>query len=255
MKLTPAQEKAIRYYEGDVQGNDPFWGDPKAYVTLNSLFFDGIETERCRAAEGKHLNPAVYEDPERLYTLCRDILDAFSASDLSKPRITWRVERYADYLQTKKAGKTLSFTSTSSGGFLKAYGDRIGIALMEFHIPAGIPCFTYKEVLQDNYLKEDEQEILLPPGLLLKITEKPLSREEREITDAEGKEPVVSCIAEITGIAQYTKDTPPVTDGNEAMIRVYTALNAGKEPDSEDVKKAMQWKEYFCSRLLANKAL
>ena len=255
MKLTPAQEKAVRYYEGDVQGDDPFWGDPKAYVTLNSLFFDGIDTERRRAAEGKYLNPAVYEDPERLYTLCRDILDAFRASDLSKSRITWRVERYADYLQTKKAGKTLSFTSTSSGGFLKAYGDRIGIALMEFHIPAGIPCFTYKEVLQDNYLKEDEQEILLPPGLILQITEKPLSREEREITDAEGKEPAVSCIAEITGIAEYTEDLSPVEYGNEALMRVCADLNTGKEPDRKDVQKAIQWKEYFCSRLLAHKAL
>ncbi|MBO4919619.1 MAG: hypothetical protein J5365_05625 [Erysipelotrichaceae bacterium] len=49
--MNEKQLKAIRYYEGDVSGDDPFWSDPKAYVTLNSLFFEGIEAERRRARE------------------------------------------------------------------------------------------------------------------------------------------------------------------------------------------------------------
>ena len=40
------QQKALLYYEGDVQGSDPFWGDKKAYTTLNSLLFPGFANER-----------------------------------------------------------------------------------------------------------------------------------------------------------------------------------------------------------------
>ena len=36
--------RAIRFYEGDTHGDDPFWGDPKGYCTLNALLFPGIET-------------------------------------------------------------------------------------------------------------------------------------------------------------------------------------------------------------------
>ena len=51
--------RALRWYEGDVTGNDPLWADSKAYVTLNAIFFDGIENEMIKAKENKHLNPAV----------------------------------------------------------------------------------------------------------------------------------------------------------------------------------------------------
>ena len=51
--------RALRWYEGDVTGNDPLWADSKAYVTLNAIFFDGIENEMIKAKENKHLNPAL----------------------------------------------------------------------------------------------------------------------------------------------------------------------------------------------------
>ena len=46
--MTEEMLQAIRYYEGDVSGNDPFWGDPKAYCTINSLLFSGVENEIAR---------------------------------------------------------------------------------------------------------------------------------------------------------------------------------------------------------------
>ena len=52
-ELNGREKAALRYYIGDVSGNDEFWSDPKAYTVLNSLFFAGTATERSRAAEGK----------------------------------------------------------------------------------------------------------------------------------------------------------------------------------------------------------
>ena len=78
--LTDRQLRAVRYYIGDVSGIDPFWGDGKAYVALNALFFPGIETEKNRAKEGKYLNPAILEDTDRLTELLSDLLSAFNSS-------------------------------------------------------------------------------------------------------------------------------------------------------------------------------
>ena len=39
-KYTENEIKAIKFYRGDVSGGDSFYGDGKAYVTLNSLFFE-----------------------------------------------------------------------------------------------------------------------------------------------------------------------------------------------------------------------
>ncbi len=254
MKLTEKQLLAMKYYEGDVHGKDPFWGDPKAYVTINSLFFDGIGTERRRAAEKKYLNPAVIEDPERLLDLCRELLSAFHAPDFCRPRNTYRVERYADYLEMKEQGCTVSFTSTSTGGFLHSYGDRIGIALIEVEIPAGMPCFPFAEMLQEEYKKTEEQEILLPPGLTLDIQEIELDEEDKQIRDAEGNPPLVKAHIRITGYVQNSGsgDESEIrdTESIQAGIRVYQALNAGTEPAAEDAEKYMLWKKNLRNILL-----
>ena len=254
MKLTEKQLLAVKYYEGDVHGKDPFWGDPKAYVTINSLFFDGIGTEQRRAAEKKYLNPAVIEDPERLMDLCKDLLSAFHTPDLCRSRNTYRVERYADYLEMKKHGCTVSFTSTSTGGFLRSYGDRIGIALIEFEIPAGMPCFPFAEMLQEEYKKTEEQEILLPPGLALDIREIEPNEEDKQIRDAEGNSPLVKAHIRITGYVQDSGSADetkiPDKESIQAGIRVYQALNAGTEPAAEDAEKYISWKKNLRNILL-----
>jgi len=250
MKLNEKQLKAIRYYEGDVKGEDPFWGDPKAYVTLNSLFYDGIDTETRRAMEGKRLNPAILEDTDRLYELLKDLLDVFDLCQQKEDILSYRVERYSDYLEMKKEGRTISFTSTSSDGFLKAYGDRIGIALMEFHIAKGFPCICFSEVLEQDYLKADEKEILLPPNLKLNFAEVPLSEDEKEIRDANGDLPILKCIATVEGICTSAEETAVVQEeGRQAGIRVYQALNHNRKPEKEDVLLYAEWKKTFRNRL------
>lgn len=245
--------KAIRYYEGDVSGQDPFWSDPKAYVTLNSLFFDGIEAERRRAREKKYLNPEIIKDPVRLFSLLKDLLSAFEASGTE--RITCRVERYEDYLEMKEKGMTVSFTSTSLDGFLKEYSDRIGIALMIFHIPSKAPVLAFGEVLKEEYLKAQENEILLPPGLSVELKEILLEEEDLEIKDALGDPPIVKCEAYIKERKTFRNSglSSPVCDlkGPQSGTRVYEALNEGIEPEPEDIEIYTEWKKKFIEKVMS----
>lgn len=251
--MNEKQLQAIRFYEGDVFGEDPFWSDPKAYVTLNSLFFEGIEAERRRAREKKYLNPEIIADPVRLFRLLKDLLSAFTASE--QERIAYRVERYDDYLEMKQKGMTVSFTSTSLDGFLKEYGDRIGITLMVFHIPAGAPVFAFGEVLKEGYLKVQENEILLPPGLSVELREIPLDEEDLEIKDALGNPPIVKCEAYIKERNTYSNNdlSSPVCDlkGPKSGKSVYEALNQGLEPDPLDIEIYTDWKKTFIEKVLS----
>ncbi|MBR2086203.1 MAG: hypothetical protein IJ906_03540 [Oscillospiraceae bacterium] len=239
--LTEPQIRAVRWYIGDVEGDDPFWGDPKAYVTVNALFFPGLETERVRAAEGKRLNPAILEDAHRLCRTLEMLMSAFRP--LAAPVRTFRVERYSDYTSIKENGsRTCSFTSTSTAGFLWAYQDRTGIALMQFELPAGTPCIDMRTAL-DHYAKPDEAEILLPPGLSLTLTAHPLTAEEKQILDADGDPPMISVTAVPDGRRPAPAPEEAVPDAYRlAGIRVLRAITAGEEPDAEDVRMYALWK-------------
>lgn len=243
--LTEAEIQAIRYYMGDTKGNDPFWSDPKAYVVLNALFFPGIRTETDRAGEEKRLNPAILEDEERLRTVLRNLLSACEKCALTEERRSFRVERFSDYAECRSAGRTVSFTSTSTDGFLSAYADRRGIALMEFTLPPGTPCIPMAEVL-DFYVKADEAEILLPPGVGLSIQEQPVPAKYRTILDADGQPPLVYARAEVVSLLSGKAGVVFIPSyGNRAGMRVYKALMAGKQPSPEDVTLYSAWKQAF----------
>lgn len=245
-QLTPAQIRAVKWYIGDVAGDDPFWGDPKVYVTVNSLFFPGIETERARAGEGKRLNPDVLSDESRLIGVLRDLLSAFTP--LESPMEVYRVERFADFRQMQDAGRTISFTSTSTAGFLKAYQDRAGIALMRFHLAAGVLCIPMAQIL-DTYAKADEAEILLPPYMRLQFEKLPLLEEEKSILDANGEPPMISVRAVPCGMVLPRIENDMIAD-RTAGSRVYAALQAGKEPDPDDINAYSAWKTVLVSRAL-----
>lgn len=253
MLISEKELKAVRFYEGDVEGSDPFWSDPKAYVTINSLFYEGINTEIKRTSEGKKLNPAILADTDRLFEVLRDLLKATEHTDLSRERHSFRVERYADYLEMKKHGGTVSFTSTSTDGFLSAYSDRHGIALMCFTIPEKIPCFPYEETLGDLYFKKDEHEILLPPGLSIEFREVELSDEDRQIRDDHNEPPLLKCEAVIKGRINYSSGTEMKDGIKDVSSRLYAKLNEGiqlSESDEADIAFYSEWKKAFVSRLM-----
>lgn len=243
--LTIAEKNALRFYIGDVSGDDPFWGDPKAYVLLNALFFPGIAAEVDRAAEGKYLNPAILADIPRLLGFFSDLLPAFRKCTVDRNTTVYRVERLSDYQLCRQCGSTLSLTSTSTAGFLDNYRDRRGIALMRFELERGVPCINAAEVL-DEYAKPEEAEILLPPFLELEFHDAKLSAGERRITDCDGAPPKVSVVAIPKKISKSTSDECELSEeGALAGQRVCRALNEDCVPDPVDTELYSHWKINF----------
>lgn len=247
--LTSNEKNALRYYIGDVSGNDEFYGDPKAYVTLNSLFFPNIHTEKARTDEGKFVNTAIIADISRLMGFFELLFSAFSKASLDKITETYRVERMTDFLLCRRNSATLSMTSTSTAGFLNYYRDRRGIALLKFELPVGTNCINIANAL-DNYSKPEEAEILLPPFMRIDITEKPLSESELKITDIDGMPPKISCNILPVGITPCNEKIPELPHGGElAGQKVYAALNSHMNPNENDIALYSEWKRTLRIRL------
>ncbi|MDE6427244.1 MAG: hypothetical protein K2K89_14070 [Ruminococcus sp.] len=231
----------LKYYIADVSGNDPFWSEPKAYLVLNSLFYDSIETEISRTKEGKFLNPAILDDVDRLLDFYDNMFSAFRKCHADGNITTYRVERYNDFQPIRKINRTISFTSTSTGGFLDAYRDRKGITLIKFSIPENVPCIDVAEAL-DFYAKPEEKEVLLPPFMKLDLTKITLTEKELSITDSDGKSPVNSYKAVCSPVNTKERIGNISRDGAEAGQRIYNALNNGLNPSESDIETYTQWK-------------
>ncbi len=246
--LNNAEKSALKYYTGDVSGNNPFWSEPKAYLVLNSLFYDGIETEKARTAEGKFLNPAILDDVDRLLDFYDNMFSAFRKCRADRDIITYRVERQSDFLPVRNTNHTVSFTSTSVSGFLDAYRDRKKITLIKFVIPESISCINVAESL-DFYAKAEEAEILLPPFMKLDLLKTVPTEKELSITDCDGNSPEESYIAVCNCWNDSIKERTErlSSDGAEAGQRIYNALNNGHKPSEEDVDIYTQWKKSFRS--------
>lgn len=245
--LSKAEESALRYYIGDVSGNNPFYGDPKAYVLLNSLFYPNIISETARAFEGKYLNPAIIADTSRLMGFFESLFSAFGKADLSISQTTFRVERFSDFEISRKFGMTVSMTSTSIAGFLNSYRDRQGIALMKFELPENGHFINVAEML-GYYAKPEEAEILIPPFMELEFEQLQLTEKEKLITDCNGNAPIISVKTKINKLAVLESSNEKISPCPEG-IRVCEALNAKKQPDAEDIQIYSEWKKILCKRL------
>ena len=250
---TDDEIQAVRYYIGDVRNlpEDGFWNDPKAYCLLNALFFPDITAEAFRSAEGKKLNPELLADVPRLTSLLENLCSVFRKSSAKRHYRTFRVERFTDYALMRKAGKTISFTSTSCAGFLKAYQDRRGIALLKFDIPENTPCIVMQDFFPE-YAKPEEAEILLPPCIKLRFETLPFSEQEQHILDAHGAPPLCSCAVTVQNA--FLPDAPPCSDipegGNLAGMRVIQALQKHQTPDKQDIALYSLWKQIFLHEIL-----
>lgn len=241
-KLSLEEENALRFYIGDVSGNDTFFSDPKAYVVLNSLFFPDISTETARASEGKYLNPAIIADIPRLIGFFSNLFSAFAKSVIEEKILTYRVERLSDYQLIRRNSATVSMTSTSTAGFLNAYRDRRGIALMKFSLENTPYCIDISKALP-YYAKSDEAEILIAPFMKLNIEEIELNADELKITDCDNTPPQISCLVKPIGVTHYSGNIPELSaDGSQAGQRIYTALNNGTQPEKSDIELYSQWK-------------
>ena len=247
-KLPDYCEKALRYYIGEKKAYPMVPEDTKAYNTINTFFFDGLDSERMRAAEKKTLNPDFLKENMSTLALCADLMAALRFGGITKGEETlYRLTRETDVEAMKRARTTISFTSTSKKPYLKEYATKINLILLEFHIPAHTPRADMMELLTD-YAKPEEQEVLLPPWLPVELKEVSLSDEEMTYRDYNDQPPKAKYIVEVTGDICYplcdnTIKVEPT--GCEAGKAVYDALNNGIEPDSEDIDKYLEWKAQF----------
>lgn len=243
MILSENEKNALKYYIGDIPCSSPFYSNPKAYVTLNSLFFPDIKAETARAAEGKFLDPTLISDTSALMDFFASLFSVFSKSKSEKNLRTYRVERLADYQMCREVRSTISLTSTSLAGFLESYRDRCGIALMKFTLPCGCTCINAAEIL-DRYAKPEEAEILLPPFTELSIEEIPVSEHELKITDIDNRPPKISCNVTSCGIRKFTGTAPELPKfGAESAEKVYSGLNSGKLPENGELEMYIEWKK------------
>lgn len=192
--LTPEEMRAVKFYEGDITENDrddSFWGDARAYITLNALLYDNLATEYVRSHEGKRLNPAISANSPRLVRLYAALLSAAEKGVQTADTICYRVERADDFEVCLERGMTNAFTSTSRSGFLPAYGDKQKIVLLCYHAPAGTPLIIFSNLL-NQYLKSNEDEILLPPFLRFDAEKRPLTDADCCIFDQNDAPPIAA---------------------------------------------------------------
>ena len=151
-------EDVICFYEGDVEGNDPFYSDEKAYVTWNSLLFPEIDTEVARCEEGRRLNPFFLDDPSRIINLTVSLYRGMKKTE--EDIHVYRVERLVDYQVFKREGKFCSFISTSTSGFLKAYQDKKDLVLMEILIPKGTKVLDFFRCIDEIQKERRKRNII-----------------------------------------------------------------------------------------------
>lgn len=252
--LTPQETRAVKYYEGDitwVPADDPFLCDPKAYCSLNALLFEGLQTEQTRIAEGKKLNTELLRQPARLLELYSLLFSAAEKGALQEDTICRRVERAGDFEKCAQAGETLAFTSTCLDDFLPEYGDKHGMVLLSYHVPAGTPCIVFMSLL-DDYLKANENELLLPPYLSFAYRERPLTPAEQRMADMDGKPPLAAYDITVTGKTPPGTALPFGTEPFEPGIRIWEHLNSGLSAEQlspDDVQAYTAWKKALHSRL------
>ena len=242
-------ERALRYYVGDKKAYSNVPEDEKAYNTLNVLFFDGLDSERARAREGKKLNGIFLRRDSQTLSLCAALFSALNYGGMGKDdwETVYRVTRHVDVEQMRNKGMTVSFTSTSKVGFLKEYTDKDQLILLEIHIAPHAPRADMKELLED-YVKPDEKEVLLPPWLPVELEEVPLNAEEAAIRDRSGDPPKAKYIVTTGNAIRHFSDDSAITadlTDTAAGWRVFEALMSGEEPGAADVKDYTDWKQDF----------
>lgn len=239
-RLSKNQINALRYYVGEPDVYPGLPHDPKAYNTLNALFFPGIESEMARAKEGRFLNSEFFQCPKALLRFFYDMVEAMRIGGRNEPEKTvYRVDRESDAMNMIARRQTISFTSTSKTGFLKEYTDKDRLVLLEFHLPQNIPHADMEKLLP-VYKKPGESEILLPPWLCITSFKRDLTNQEFSIRDKNGKPPVRAYIICAERTCHFAATAYPF----RCLLNnsIYESLMNGIEPEKEDVERYLAWK-------------
>ena len=261
----------LRFYEGDIrvrtsgdtllfkdflkdQENlqNKLWGDKEAYRTLNALLFDGYNNEQERIQkEGYQLNPVFIELLKETLDIYKGVFSTMcrKKEPMSSAVKVRRVDRKAS-LSAYEKGHTESFVSCSKGPYGTDFSKKNQVILLEIEIPENSPYVDYQQVLQKEYAKWDEKEVLFPPFLPLDIEEIGLNKKEKlSIHDMHGNPPVGKYLLRLGEFPDYRKTITFSQEelleklllGKDAAAICLQKMNAGQW--DEDFQEYVNWKE------------
>ena len=256
---------ALRLYEGDTRvrdeegrlcprrSTDPFWGDEKAYRTLNTLLYPGTSNEFARICrENGKLNPIFARQIDKSVEVYCDIfrLMCRGRDRDGEELVVRRVERKSS-LELLKQGQTVSFFSASKAGYSQAFAEKDGVVLLEIHVAPHVPCVDFEEALGEEYKRREEREVLLPPFVEFSIEEAAMDGASRKsVRDMDGGRPLGKYEMKTKGLSDF--EWQPLTDdrleglredlreGGEAAAGALQAMNRGEW--QQDFSSYVTWK-------------
>lgn len=262
------QIRSLKFYQGSTDlkvenaARKEFYSTPKAYQTLNSLMYPGIENEKTRVCrEGQKLAPGLLYNTTEILKVYENIFSLMKAD--KKPEYihesgcltTYRTEREIT-LQLLNAGSTVSLTSTSRKPDLGNYfRKKDGLLILEFEISSDVPYVDVNAILGSDNQFFEQQEILLPPFLKVKLSSQQLTEKERMYQDVNGNPPVGKYKVQVFKEFQECK----IDENKESLLRKYLfdqyqienavkvleRINLCQEIGKEEQEKYIRWKACF----------
>ncbi len=273
LDYTAAEKFAIKTYEGVSPGEGTISGNGKSYMTLNAMFFPGIDNEMERIFDdGKTLFPQILYNPNEIMDISLSLYSAMYkyGQRMQEDQKAFRVDRASSAKRIYESGKTISNFSTSTRKYLKF--QKKDIALVEAVIRKGTPCADFKEILgEDEYFLSAESEILVAPycSVLSKPPRPPQTEEELSQKNLD-KGPAsavyemeISKPSEMTDLTEeeyvdYAEKSSIFLDGDRKLqaARFLAKLQSmgdsgiSKERaydiiDKDDLAQYLEWKEAF----------
>lgn len=220
---TARQRNSLRFYQGDVQNYEvttkeegekyqsAFYQTKKSYNILNMLLQPGMDSEYARVVrEKKDLPLEILRQIEEILKIYDDIFAIMCEERRVRQECkteesyhVYRVDRM-QAMEMVRAGHTFGFTSCSlnpeSGKQDQALREKDGLLLLEWEIPAKIPCVLLNQVLGRNRY-EYQNELLLPPFIQFENKgELPFTRAELEYRDVREEPPKAKFGLQVKGM-------------------------------------------------------
>ncbi len=266
--LNQRMRDALRLYEGDTrvrgsdgrlcsrQSSDPFYGDQKAYKTLNALLYPGVSNECTRICREKgKLNPIFVRNLEKSIEVYCDIFRLMCRQHREGGEVITakRVER-KDSLELLKKGQTVSFFSGSKAGYSQSFAEKDGIVLLEIHVSPQVPYVDFEEALGEEYKRIEEREVLLPPFVNISMEEAAMDRSSgKSVRDMDGRRPVGRYRLKTIDFSDsdpksLVKESPDsiknnLLEGREMAGETVEAMNRGEW--ERDFSAYISWKKHL----------
>ena len=265
---TAEEIRSIKFYQSDIESIkydgllNNFYNTPKAYLTLNSLLYDGIGSEITRVQKENHkLSPHLLYHIEEILNIYKNLFSAMKKSYMQRDNstmdelFTYRLER-SHALESLKQGYTISFTSTSKVEDMDVeyFKKKEGLLILQYRIPNHIPYIDVNEVLGNNKYY-CQQEVLLPPFLKTCMIEKELTEKEMGYCDINHRPPIgkyeITILETCTNTEIREENIQDVMgyllDSNHIKnaVEVLEGINHGSLIQDSKLKKYITWKYYL----------